>query len=282
MYNAGLVLEGGGMKGIYTSGVLDYLLEKDLEFSHGYGVSAGSGNLCNFISRQKRRSYRITMDYLDNKKYCSSYSLLTTGDLFNVKMCYDLIPNILNPFDYETFKKYQGCAYAVVTNIETGEPEYLRLKDMHKDIAKVRASCSLPLVSRNVTIGGKKYLDGGISDSIPIRHSIMEGNEKNLVILTKEEGYRRSPTSNLGLIKAKYIAYPQVYHLMERRHVMYNETLDFLEKEKQNGTAFVIRPKHPSDVARIEHNRSKMEALYQTGYQDAKDSYEDLIAFLEK
>ena len=133
MYQAGLVLEGGGMKGIYTAGVLEFFLEKEIEFSSCYGVSAGACHLCSFLSKQKKRAYRVAVNYLDSKKYCGAYSLLTTGDLFGVDMCYNLIPNYLDPYDFETFHKYEGKAYAVVTNIRTGEAEYMRLKDMHED-----------------------------------------------------------------------------------------------------------------------------------------------------
>ena len=129
MYQAGLVLEGGAMKGIYTAGVLDFFLDKEMEFSSCYGVSAGACNLCSFLSKQRKRAYRVSVNYLDNKRYCGSYSLLTTGDLFGADMCYDLIPNYLDPYDFEAFDRYEGNAYAVVTNIVTGKAEYLQMKE---------------------------------------------------------------------------------------------------------------------------------------------------------
>lgn len=169
MYQAGLVLEGGGMKGMYTAGVLDFFLDKGLDFSSVYGVSAGACHMCSYLSKQRGRALDVGIDYLDSKKYCSVESLLTTGDLFNVKTAYHLIPEYLNPYDYAAFDRYEGRAYAVVTNIVTGKPEYLRIRDMKKDIDAIRASASLPLVSRNVKIGGKLYLDGGIADAVPIQ-----------------------------------------------------------------------------------------------------------------
>ena len=162
MYQAGLVLEGGGMKGVYTAGVLDFFTEKGIDFSHIYGVSAGACHMCSYLSRQKGRALSVSVDYLDTRRYCSLESLLTSGDLFNVDFCYHLIPEYLYPYDYETFEKYPGKAYSVVTNIETGQPEYLRVRDIRKDIDKIRASASLPLVARNVKIDGKLYLDGGM------------------------------------------------------------------------------------------------------------------------
>lgn len=281
MYQAGLVLEGGGMKGVYTSGVLDYFMEQNLEFSSCYGVSAGASNLCSFISKQKTRAYHIMVDYLDDKDYCSKRSLIKTGDMFNVEMCYDLIPNVLNPFDYETFQKYTGKAYAVVTNIETGKAEYMQLKDMKQDTIAVRASCSLPLISRNVIIHGKPYLDGGISDSIPLQRSMLDGNLKNVVILTKEEGYIRQPSKHLELLRLRYLKYPKVYELMKNRHLMYNETLKLIDSQVQNQNAFVIRPKHKSPVNRIEHERYRLEKLYEEGYEDAKNCFPELLQFLD-
>lgn len=282
MYQAGLVLEGGGMKGIYTAGILDAFLEKGLEFSSAYGVSAGAVHLCSFLSKQKGRGLAVWVDYLDDPNYCSVRSLLTTGDLFNVEMGYHTIPEKLNPYDYETFDQYEGKAYAVVTNIVTGQPEYLRLKDMKKDIEAVRASASLPLVSRNVPINGKLYLDGGISDAIPLQKSILDGNRKNIVIMTKEEGYIRKPSSHLGLIKMRYLKYPKVYELMKYRHIRYNDTLAFIEAQKKNGQAFVIRPKQKSDVARIEKDVNKLKKLYEEGYQDGWNLYDDVLEYLEK
>ena len=282
MYQAGLVLEGGGMKGIYTAGVLDFFLDKGLEFSSCYGVSAGACHLCSFLSKQRGRAYDISVDYLGDKNYCSISSLLRTGDLFGVKMCYDDIPNRLNPYDYDAFNAYPGRAFAVVTNIETGRPEYLRLREMHRDILAVRASASLPLVSRTVRIDGKPYLDGGLSDSVPIMHSILDGNRKNVVVLTKEVGYRREPAGNLGLIRLRYAKYPKVYELMAGRHVAYNRMLDYLEAQEKNGQAFVSRPQKKSGVGRVEKDKEKLRLLYEEGYQEASESYERLMAYLEE
>lgn len=280
MYQAGLVLEGGGMKGVYTSGVLDFFLDKDIEFARVYGVSAGACSMCSFLSKQRGRAFDVAVDYLDTRKYCSLESLLTTGDLFNVDMCYHLIPDYLYPYDYETFNAYKGKAYSVVTNIETGRPEYLRIRDMEKDIDMIRASASLPLVSRTVKIDGRPYLDGGISDAIPLQKSILDGNRKNIVIMTKEEGYFRKPSGHLELMKLRYLRYPKVYELMAARHNSYNETLTYIENRVADGTAFVIRPKHKSDVGRIEKDKRKLQALYREGCEDAAACFEELRAYL--
>ncbi|MCM1183964.1 MAG: patatin family protein [Roseburia sp.] len=285
MINAGLVLEGGGMKGMYTAGVLEYFMEKDIYFKNCYGVSAGACHLCSYISKQKKRAYRISLNYLNDRNYCSAWSLLSTGDLFNVKMCYDTIPNKLDPYDYKAAAKYEGNAYAVVTNIRTGEPEYMPMRELHRDIVAVQASASLPLVARNVKIGDDYYLDGGISDAVPIRKSVADGNEKSVVVLTKEEGYIRRPSSraSLNMIKVRYGSrFPKVYELMKSRAQRYNETLRFLEEERQAGRAFVIRPREANDIGRIEKDREKLEALYGIGYRDAKACFEELTRFLEE
>lgn len=280
MYQAGLVLEGGGMKGVYTAGVLDFFLDKGLLFSSVYGVSAGACHMCSYLSNQRGRALDISIDYLDTKKYCSVHSFLTTGDLFNVNTAYHLIPDYLNPYDHQAFDRYEGKAYAVVTNIITGKAEYLRIQDMKKDIDAVRASASLPLVSRNVRIGDGLYLDGGIADAIPIKKSILDGNRKNVVILTKEEGYVRKPSGQLGVIKLRYLKYPKVYELMAERHNAYNNTMAYLEAQEKNGQAFIIRPKKKSEVGRIEKDADKLKALYQEGYADAEACFELLQNYL--
>lgn len=281
MYQAGLVLEGGGMKGLYTAGVLDFFLDKGIMFSSVYGVSAGACSMGSYLSGQRGRTLAVNTDYLDRRDYCSLESLLKTGDLFNVEMCYHRIPEELNPYDYEAFNRYTGKAYSVVTNIETGKPEYFRIRDMKKDIDKIRASASLPLVSRNVKIDGGLYLDGGISDAIPLQRSILDGNRKNVVIMTKEVGFVRQPSTQLGLIRARYVKYPKVYELMKERHLNYNGQLDFIQRQQKNGQAFVIRPQKPSDVGRVEKDVKKLKKLYRQGYEEAAGCYDELLAYLE-
>ena len=160
--------------------------------------------------------------------------------------------------------------------------DYIHIKDMHTDIEAIRASASLPLVSRNVKIKDRLYLDGGISDAIPLRKSMEDGNRKNVVIMTKEVGYRRQPSGAMSLIKMRYRKYPKVYELMKNTHNVYNDTLDFLAEQVEKGTVFLIQPKVKSDVGRIEKNRDKLKALYEEGYRDGQDCYDDLLAFLKK
>lgn len=282
MIEAGLVVEGGGMRGVYTAGVLDYFMEKNLYFDDCYGVSAGACHISSYVSKQIGRSIKVTLDYINDKRYCSVNSLIKTGDMFGVEMLYDLIPNKLELYDYDTFNKFKGNFYSVVTNCKTGKAEYMKIKDMKKDIIAVRASSSLPLLSRIVEINGKEYLDGGITDSIPIKKSIKDGHKKNVVILTRDKTYRKSKPKFLSFFKLKYKKYPNLVKAIENRYKMYNETLDFLEEEKAKNKVFIIQPKLPVKISRIEKDKDKLKALYNQGYEDAKELYEDLMKFLEE
>lgn len=280
MYRAGLVLEGGAMKGVYTAGVLDFFLDAGIDFEKCYGVSAGACCMCSYLSKQRGRALATMTDYLNDKDYWGLSSFLRTGDLFNVRMCYHDIPEKLNPFDYEAFDKNPSRGYAVVTNIETGFAEYIPLQEMHRDIEAVRASASMPFVSRNVDIGGKMYLDGGLADSIPILHAVTDGCRKNVVVMTKEEGYWRSPMRHAGAARLKYAKYPKVYELIKNRHNTYNETLRYIYEQVEEGTVFLIQPRYKSDVSRTEKDASKLRALYEEGYEEAASRKEELLAFL--
>lgn len=282
MIKAGLVVEGGGMRGVYSSGVLDFFIEKDLFFENNYGVSAGACHLCSYLAKQYKRAFRVNVDYLNDKRYCSVHSLLKTGNLFGAEMLYDIIPNELDLFDYDTYNKNESNFYVVITDINTGKPEYVKIGDLKKDIIYVRASSSLPLLAQNVKINDKEYLDGGISDSIPIKKSIADGNKKNVVILTRDNTYRKGKNSLMPIIKLKYKKYPNFVKSMADRYIVYNEILDFIKELEDNGDVFVIRPKKPVNIGRTEKNREKLEALYNDGYNDAKDCYEELLKYLGK
>ena len=282
MIKAGLVVEGGGMRGVYSSGVLDFFIEKDLFFENNYGVSAGACHLCSYLAKQYKRAFRVNVDYLNDKRYCSVHSLLKTGNLFGAEMLYDIIPNELDLFDYDTYNKNESNFYVVITDINTGKPEYVKIGDLKKDIIYVRASSSLPLLAQNVKINDKEYLDGGISDSITIKKSIADGNKKNVVILTRDSTYRKGKNSLMPIIKLKYKKYPNFVKSMADRYIVYNEILDFIKELEDNGDVFVIRPKKPVNIGRTEKNREKLEALYNDGYNDAKDCYEELLKYLGK
>ena len=278
----GLILEGGGMRGIFTAGVLDFFLEKNLEFSECLAVSAGACHACSFLAKQTGRAYAVGTDYLDNRRYCSLYSQLTTGELFGSKFLYHEIPEKLYPIDNETFQKSKTVFRPVVTNCETGQAEYPRLRDMFSDIGLVRASAALPLVAHPVMINGHPCLDGGSADSIPLQKAIDLGCKKNVVVLTQHRNYRKSPNRMIGLIALKYRKYPNLVETLRNRHNVYNETLERVSQAESDGTAFVIAPPEPLEHGRVEKNRAKLEAVYRLGYSEAKKQYGALCAYLEK
>lgn len=282
MYHAGLILEGGGMRGVYTAGVLDAFLEEEIQFSDIYGVSAGSCHACSYMSGQQGRAYRVAVDYLDDSNYCGARTFLRTGNIFGVDMLYSQIPNVLDPFDYEAFKKYPGTLHAVITDVDTGEPVYVKVRDLNKQMWAIRASSSLPLVSKSLVVGGHTYLDGGVADSIPIRKSREDGNIKNVVVLTREEGYRKEPNHFMRLVKMRYPRAKAFVKKMANRHIRYNETLTFLEEEEKAGRVFIIRPKEKVVVGRVEKNKEKLEALYQIGLNDGREALAAMKEYLEK
>ena len=248
----GLVLEGGGLRGIFTAGVLDYFLEKNVEFDGCIGVSAGACHACSYLAKQPKRAFNVSVDYLDNKKYASFYNLVTTGDFFRVDFVYDEIPNKLAPIDNETFKKNNTKFQVVITNCETGEAEYPEVTDFDNDTILVRASSSLPFLSRKVVIDGKEYLDGGVSDSIPLKKSFENGNIKNVVIMTRDKNYRKTPSKLGKIAKIVYKKYPKLVKAIENRYKDYNENVEYIYDLERKGEIFVIQPEVPLDLGRIE------------------------------
>lgn len=280
--NIGLVLEGGGMRGVYTAGVLDFFMEKDIWFKNTVGVSAGACHGCSYVCRQKGRAKHISIEYVDNKEYCSFSSLIKTGDFFGEEFAYHRIPEELYPIDNKAFKENGMNLYAVVTNCETGEAEYMKIEDMFEDIEKVRACASLPLLSRFVKINGKDYLDGGVASSVPLKAFEDMGLEKNLVILTQPRDYKKSPNKALPLIKLKYRKYPKFIESMARRHETYNTELEYVRKREGENKVFVIAPEKSLEVSRIEKNKDKLRAVYETGYKDAEKAFTALKKFLKE
>ncbi|MBR6344482.1 MAG: patatin family protein, partial [Lachnospiraceae bacterium] len=207
--------------------------------------------------------------------------LIKTGDLFNVKMCYDTIPNELDPFDYDAFNRCEGKGHVVVTDVVTGRPRYIRLNEIRRDLVAVQASASLPIVSRTVKIGGREYLDGGMADSIPIRKSIHDGHDKNIIVLTRPLGYEKKPTSSMGLIKFIYRNYPGLVDDMKKRHIRYNRTLEYIEQLEADGKVFVFRPESIIKIDRIEKDVKKLKVLYLQGYHDAAINYKLMKEYLE-
>ena len=278
----GLILEGGAMRGMFTAGVLDVLMENDIEFDGVIGVSAGATFGCNYISKQIGRTIRYNKKYCRNWRYCSMRSLLTTGDLFGEDFCYNKIPNELDPFDNDTFRKSGTEFYIVATDIETGEAIYKKYDVDDPDcLLWMRASASMPLASRIVEAGGKKLLDGGMADSIPVKKFEEMGYDKNVVVLTQPEDYVKEKNSALPLIKLIYKKFPKLIEVMENRHIMYNTTTAYIKEKEKSGELFVIRPTGKLNVGHIEHNPSELEKAYQSGRRVAQENLEKLKEYLK-
>lgn len=277
----GLVLEGGGMRGAYTAGVLDCFLKNKIEVGGVVGVSAGATHACNYISKQYKRNYRIDVIHARNPKFMSFRSFFKTGDYFGKDFCYDILPNEIDPFDYETFAKSTIPFYAVCTNLETGAAEYIKMTDLRKQMDYLRASASLPLLSKTVEISDKKYLDGGISDSIPIRFMEQEGFQKNIVVLTRPIEYRKKPASFFALLQKKYGDYPQFVHSASERHLIYNQTLDYVQMREKAKKAFVFRPSASIAISKFERSGAKLDKLYHLGFQDALGQMDNLCRFID-
>ena len=278
----GLVLEGGAMRGMYTAGVLDILMENNITVDGTIGVSAGATFGCNFKSRQIGRSIRYNMKYSRDPRYVGLRSLIKTGDLYGADFCYKEIPNKLDIFDVETYKNNPMDFYVVTTDVNTGKPIYHSCPNGDsRDIEWYRASASMPFVSRIVTIDGREMLDGGIADSIPIHKFREMGYEKNIVILTQHNGYRKKKNSMLPLIKLKMgKKYPNLVHDLAVRHEVYNQTLDDLKKLESRGEVYIIQPKNPITIHRTERNPEKLKNLYDTGRKEGLEHLENIKKFL--
>ena len=277
----GLVLEGGGVRGIYTAGVLDVFLEHEIHFDGVIGVSAGAIHGCSYLSGQKGRSIRYYMKYCADPRFMSFTSLLKTGDLVGVDFCYHEIPEKLDVYDNEAFLRNNTPFYAVCSNVESGKPEYIRMTDMFRDIDILRASASMPYVSRIVEIGGKKYLDGGSTDSVPVEAFRAMGYEKNVVILTRDIDYRKKPEMP-WLAKWMYRKYPAFVKAQLNRHLEYNRTVERIQELEKEGSIFVIRPSLPPTVGRMENDPQKVRELYDLGRTDALRAVNDQKKWMDK
>ena len=275
----GLVLEGGAMRGMYTAGVLDVFLEKCISFDAVVGVSAGALFGVNYLSRQKGRVIRYNKRFNSDKNYMGLRPLLREGNIVNTKYAYEEVPRKLDPFDDESYKKSGIPFYAVVTDIETGEPEYIQVYSAFEQMDVLRASGSMPFVSKPVLYNNKMYLDGGISDSIPFQWLSSQGYDKLIVILTRDMEYRKKPMSS-SLIKLFYKKQPQLSEKLLKRHDVYNKSVELLKQWENEGKVFVIRPSKPIEIGRIETNPDKLQEVYDLGLKDATESLLELQKYI--
>lgn len=279
----GLVLEGGGMRGMYTAGALDVLMENKITFDKTVGVSAGAVFGCSFHSGQYGRAIRYNKKYCRDKRYMSLRSLIFTGDLFGKDFCYRELPEKLDPFDNKSFLENPGEFYVVTTDINTGKPIYHLCTDCgEKDLEWMRASASMPFVSRIVKTDGYEMLDGGVSDSIPVEWMMNQGADKIFAILTRPCDYRKKENKLSAVFNNFYKKYPALVKAMNERYIEYNRTLDMIDKLEKEGKIFLLRPEKAMEISRAENNPDKLQMTYDLGREDMRRKLDDLKKYLEE
>lgn len=277
----GLVLEGGALRGLFSAGVMDVMMENGIDFDGLVGVSAGAAFGCNYKSRQPGRVIRYNKRFAKDWRYCSLRSWITTGDIFNGKFDYHEIPDKLDKFDTETFDVNPMEFYAVCTDLETGKPIYKLLMKHGYDCNEwIRASASMPVVSKIIELDGQKVLDGGISDSIPLKFFETKGFNRNVVVLTQPNGYVKKPNSMLPLFRLQLHKYPKFLEAAANRHIMYNEELAYISQREKEGKVFVIRPKRILPIKHLTHNTSLMQEVYEEGRANMEERIDELKEFL--
>lgn len=265
----GLVLEGGAMRGLYTAGVLDVLMEQRIPVDGIIGVSAGAVFGVNYLSSQPGRVLRYNSKYNKERNYMGLIPLLKTGNIIDTHYAYEKVPQKLDPFDDPKFMASNIPFYCVVTNIHTGNPEYIQIKSVFKQMDYLRASASMPFVSKPVKIMGNEYLDGAITDSIPFERFRKMGYQKNIVVLTKPNDYIKKPIPKFLAKKMYESKYPKLEEKIENRHIMYNKQIVDLRKLEKQGDTLVICPSKHIKISKMEKNPEKMRQLYELGRRDA-------------
>lgn len=278
-----LVLEGGAKRGIYTAGILDVLAENNIATDAVFGVSAGAIHGCTYVAGQIGRSIRYNMKYGNDPRFMSIRNWIKTGNVVDTDFCYYELPEILDPFDHETFEKSNIKFYAVCSNVETGKAEYIHCKELRqgRGINYIRASASLPFFSKIVETDGKKLLDGGICDSIPLEASQNLGYEKNIVIMTRPQSYRKKKSNNAWLAKLVYRKFPKFAEAIINRHIMYNNEVEYINNQKIFGKTLVLQPTEELDIGRMERDLTKVKNVYEIGRADAIANLEKIKEFLK-
>jgi predicted patatin/cPLA2 family phospholipase len=277
-----LVLEGGGLRALFSAGVTDVMMENGIRFDGLIGVSAGATFGCNYKSGQIGRALRYNIAYKDDPRYMGWRSFLKTGDLVGAEFSYHTLPTELDIFDYEAFRQNPMEFHIVCTDAETGEPVYKQLDDMDSDgLDWIRASASMPIVSRPVSLEGRKLLDGGIVNSIPLKHFQELGFERNIVVLTQPKGFYKKRTKLMPLFHLTMRKYPAIIKAMGRRHLMYNEQLRYLTEQEKKGNILLIYPEDTLPIGRTEQNEEKMRKVYQMGRKTAEEQLLKIRDFLQ-
>ncbi len=276
-----LILEGGTFRPIFSSGVMDALLDAGVEFPYVIGVSAGITDGFSYASKQTRRNYDILMNHRHDKRYVGLRNYISDKSLFGLKFAYETIPNDLYPFDWETFLKNPIEIKVGVTNVETGQCEYLDGKKLDQQCTMLKATCAIPFAFPIIHLNGKGYYDGGICDPIPVRKAMADGHEKMLIVLTRPKGYRKK-LSRANVLASRRLKkrYPHLVKPLLTRHELYNETLAYCEQLEQEGKAIILRPTEEVQIDSFEKDLDKIDRIYQFGYQLAMENMESIKKLL--
>lgn len=264
----GIVFEGGAFRTIFSCGVMDAFLENNIMPDYMIGVSAGAAYGVSYASRQHRRNLDIILKYCNDKRYMGFNNLLHRNNksYYGLEFTFETIPNELEPFDYDAFDQYPGEFYTVVTNVDTGKPEYIKYTTEDRTNQLLKATCALPLLFPLEYVNGTPYLDGGLSDSIPFEHAFESGCDRVIVVLTREEGYRKKTSSSTKTLARAYMRHPEIAKDLVKRAGRYNHTLKKLEKYEKEGKVMIIRPESTVGFSRLERNKDKIRNLYNDGY----------------
>ena len=282
MGKIGLVLEGGAMRGMFTSGVLDVFMENGIKVDGAIGVSAGATFGCNYKSGQIGRAIRYNKRFCKDWRYCSLRSLIKTGDMYGAEFCYEVLPNQLDILDAAAYKANPMPFYCVTSDCQTGKPIYKELKTCDKnDLVWMRASASMPLVSKVVEIDGYKMLDGGMTDSIPLKYFESIGYEKNIVILTQPRDYKKSKNKMMFLVKMALKKYPEIVKAMKNRHIVYNKQKQYALEEERKGNALIICPEKSLGISRTEKKPDELQRVYELGRLTAQNRLEEIKKFIQ-
>lgn len=278
----GLVVEGGAMRAVFNCGVMDALLDGGIEVDYFIGVSAGIANGVSYISRQKERAKDIIIGYANDKRYMGVRNLLNPKNrsYYGIDFAFNQIPEIHNPFDYDMYGKFEGEVKAVVSNLNTGEAEYLDVEADKRMIDKIIASCSLPGMFPVKNIEGRNYLDGGVADPIPIQKAMEDGCEKLIVVLSREKGYRKQVEKGGKLIQGIFKKYPEFCETIKKRPAIYNSKLNIIEKLEEEGKIKVIRPSNTDGIGRLEKDVVKLRKLYDEGYEITINRIDELKEYM--
>ncbi|MCD7954945.1 MAG: patatin family protein [Lachnospiraceae bacterium] len=278
----GLVLEGGAMRGMYTAGVLDVMMHNQIQIHGAIGVSAGALFGVNYLSGQDGRVIRYNKRFNHDKNYMGILPLLKEGNIISTEYAYHDVPYELDVFDDAAYKRAAETIpfYAVITDIESGKPNYVRIRSVYKQMDVLRASASMPFVSKPVEIGGRRFLDGGISDSIPFQWMLKNDYDRLIVVLTRDFSYHKKPMSP-ALIRTFYHKYPELQQQLLQRHAIYNDAVDALKEYEADGRTFVIRPSSPIEIGRMESDPSKLQEVYELGLADGEARIVALRSYLQ-